>query len=60
MTNKEFMQTLDTEAFEEAMHAIYFGGIIKKGSTPSANDVIAWLNEDFMKYQTFWTMVVNG
>lgn len=59
MSNREFMQTLDTARFEAAMHAIYFEGYIKKGSTPSCIDVVAWLHDDCTKHQLFWNKVLN-
>ena len=59
MTNREFMNTLNDEDFENTMHKIYFGRFITKNRSPSYVDVLSWLKEPVDKTAEIWKDAIS-
>ena len=64
MTNREFMQSLDTDHFAIALASVMqkpalwvLGGYVKQHSTPNDLDIIEWLEQPYDKDGTFWQYV---
>ena len=64
MTNREYMQTLDSETFASVMHTLYFypkllfrDDVVKSHSTPLDSDIVEWLNDKYDSESDFWKYI---